>query len=282
MAIAKLVLVDDDAVLRAPLAEVIRLHGFDVTVAANVPEALRHFTAGSYDALLNAVPMPEANEDLIVLSVTRHASPDAIALLLSAFREIEAAAHAVFLKSTNAAGDSVRQPAAMKKNGRVLSIVPPTSRVVESLATILQRSTQSIIDRWFERVQEEESLMAVPLSVGDRCRRLPELLHDLVSRLYDSRSIDYKATASRAATQHGVARRQQGYTAAMMVEESRILQASIFETLQNNLDTIDFNVLMIGVLAIADEIYSQLNQAMTGYMHESMRLPLEEWNLVVH
>ena len=57
----------------------------------------------------------------------------------------------------------------------------------------------------------------------------------------------------------------QGYTAAMMVEESRLLQVCIFQTLQNNLASIDFSVLLIGVMTIADEVDSQLSQAMTSY-----------------
>ena len=41
---------------------------------------------------------------------------------------------------------------------------PSHLRVVESVATILERSTDSTIQDWFERVELDESLMAVPLS----------------------------------------------------------------------------------------------------------------------
>jgi hypothetical protein len=44
----------------------------------------------------------------------------------------------------------------------------------------------------------------------------------------------------------------------MLVEESRMLQVSIFQTLQNNLTSIDFSVLLIGVMTIADEVDSRL------------------------
>jgi uncharacterized protein YejL (UPF0352 family) len=67
-----------------------------------------------------------------------------------------------------------------------------------------------------------------------------------------------------------VTRRKQGYTAAMMVEESRMLQITIFDTLQRNLASIDFSVVLIGVMAIADEIDSQLSQAMKAYIAESV------------
>jgi hypothetical protein len=68
----------------------------------------------------------------------------------------------------------------------------------------------------------------------------------------------------------GVTRRKQGYTAAMLVEESRMLQVSIFQTLQNNLASIDFSVLLIGVMTIADEVDSQLGQAMESYLVQSL------------
>ena len=55
----------------------------------------------------------------------------------------------------------------------------------------------------------------------------------------------------------------------MMVEESRMLQVSIFQTLQNNLDRVNFSSLLVSVMAIADEVDSQLAQAMSSYVIES-------------
>ena len=56
----------------------------------------------------------------------------------------------------------------------------------------------------------------------------------------------------------------------MMVEESRMLQITIFDTLQRNLASIDFSVVLLGVMSIADEIDSQLSQAMKAYIAESV------------
>jgi hypothetical protein len=90
-----------------------------------------------------------------------------------------------------------------------------------------------------------------------------------VNRLGSSKPIGSKEVISEAAAEHGLNRRKQGYSAAMLVEESRMLQVSIFQTLQNNLASIDFSVLLIGVMTIADEIDSQLSQAMARYVAES-------------
>jgi hypothetical protein len=71
---------------------------------------------------------------------------------------------------------------------------------------------------------------------------------------------------SLAARDHGDMRRAQGYTAPMVVEESRILQVSIFRTLQKNLRSVDFSQLLLDVVTIADEVDSQLKQAMISYV----------------
>jgi hypothetical protein len=52
----------------------------------------------------------------------------------------------------------------------------------------------------------------------------------------------------------------------MMVEESRELQVCIFSGLQDNHASLDFSVVLLGVMTIADEIDSQLSQAMAAYV----------------
>jgi hypothetical protein len=52
----------------------------------------------------------------------------------------------------------------------------------------------------------------------------------------------------------------------MIVEESRTLQVSIFNTLQNNIGSVDFSTLLLDVMTIADEVDSQLKQTMVGFM----------------
>jgi len=44
-----------------------------------------------------------------------------------------------------------------------------------------------------------------------------------------------------------------------------MLQVSIFHTLQNNLNVVDFSLLLIDVMAIADEVDSQLKQTIQSF-----------------
>ena len=59
----------------------------------------------------------------------------------------------------------------------------------------------------------------------------------------------------------------QGYTPAMLVHESRILQVTLFGALQSNLSFLDFSLLLPDVMTIADEVDAQLTQTMDSYMN---------------
>jgi len=116
------------------------------------------------------------------------------------------------------------------------------------------------------RVEHTEELTAIALTYQERTGHLPLLLGDLVRRLH--LAPDDKVPISPAAREHGILRRKQGYTVPMLVEESRILQVSIFNTLQNNLPSVDFSTVLLDVMTIADEVDSQLKQSMRGYMEK--------------
>jgi hypothetical protein len=75
-----------------------------------------------------------------------------------------------------------------------------------------------------------------------------------------------KAPISRAAAEHGELRRKQGYTVAMAVEESRLLQVTIFSTLHKNVKNLEFSTLLPNVVTIADEVDAQLKEQMLRFM----------------
>ena len=99
------------------------------------------------------------------------------------------------------------------------------------VATVLERETKNTIADWYALVEAEPELTVIPLSRKDRCMHLPEMFSDLVVRLRNPLPLGTKALISAAAKEHGCLRREQGYTAAMLVAESRILQVTIFQTL---------------------------------------------------
>ena len=96
-----------------------------------------------------------------------------------------------------------------------------------------------------------------------RTGHLPQLLLDGIARLrLDAGS---KTPISAAAGHHADLRRKQGYTVASAIDESRLLQVSIFSMLHRNLKHLEVSTLLPDVARIADEVDAQLKQLMLQF-----------------
>jgi hypothetical protein len=133
----------------------------------------------------------------------------------------------------------------------------------------LRRSTDRIVEDWLVRVKKNKELNHVLLTDQERTKYLPKLIEDLILRLRKPAALDIETDSlcSAAAVAHGQMRKSQGYTAGMLVHDSRILQVTLFATLQKNLSALDFSLLLPDIMTIADEVDSQLTQAMDSYMN---------------
>jgi hypothetical protein len=154
---------------------------------------------------------------------------------------------------------------AMKNSLSVVKAKGQTDPVpVESVADILERELPFLIKDWLSRVEQESDLTSIPLNFEERTGHLPLLLHDVIARL--RLDAGTRAPISTAAAEHGDLRRKQGYTVAMAVEESRLLQVTIFSVLHKDVKRLDFNTLLPDVVTIADEVDAQLKQQMLRFM----------------
>jgi hypothetical protein len=143
-------------------------------------------------------------------------------------------------------------------------------RDVDSVATILERESESTIEEWLARISADENLFAIKLDDKTRSSHLPQLFKELIHRLRYPLPVGTKGQPSKSAHEHGLTRRKQGYSAAMLVEESRMLEVSIFDTLHKNDQRLDASVLLLDVMVIADEADLQLREAMTSFIGEAM------------
>ncbi len=141
---------------------------------------------------------------------------------------------------------------------------------VECVATILRRELEPTIKEW-RRVNLVPELTRIPLSDADRTRHLPKLFDDLICRLRLAK--DSPRPISADAGKHGQARREQGYSAAMLVEEARIFQVATFGTLHLHQSELDQNQLLLDVMVIADEVDAQLAEAVGSLCERNQRSP---------
>jgi DNA-binding response OmpR family regulator len=265
--------VGDNDDVRAVFQEGLKTHGFEVVAAASVNEALRLISTEKFDVLLSDLHLPDAGDGFTVVSAMRHAHPNAVTLVLSGYPALQEAMAAILLEPDEILVKPVGVTAIVETIQKKLS--NPSSRMSmkkERVAAILERDAEATIQDWMSNVERNEELSAVSLSRQERSGHLPLLLADLVRRLRLAPNAELPG--STAAREHGIMRRKQGYTVAMAVEESRILQVSIFGTLQNNLRSVDFSSVLLDVMTIADEVDSQLKQAMLGFMEPPASTPV--------
>jgi hypothetical protein len=147
--------------------------------------------------------------------------------------------------------------AAMTQSGRT------KLRPVVSVASILERELGSILAGWLKRVNLIPDVTKVALSDADRTGYLPQLFRDLISRLRLDRAAE--PPFSTTAAEHGKTRFAQGYSVAMLVEESRIFEVTTFGTLHAHQGQLDQNEVLLDVITIADEADRQLTQSVSSF-----------------
>jgi DNA-binding response OmpR family regulator len=273
MAAPRVLVVEDDDAVRMMLQEGLQRDGFEVVAASNVPDALRHVANERFDILLSDLHMPRAGDGFTVVSAMRHTHPEALTVVLSGFPALDAAMCAILSQADEILAKPVRLGSLKELFRSRLANPSAVKRLKsESVASILERELDTTIQNWLDLVEKDEELTCISLSRAKRTGHLPRLLEDLIFRLRQPKGSD--GSSSRAARDHGEVRRKQGYTASMVVEESRILQVSVFSTLQRNLSTVDFSKVLLDVVIIADEIDLQLKQALLCYVTPRWTLEL--------
>ena len=264
----KVLLVDDDDAVRDMMTATLEHKGFGVVAASNVTEALKLITTETFDVLITDFHMPNPGDGFTVVTAMRHSQPNALTLLVSGYPDVQSAMGAILLE----ADEIIVKPF---EAGRLAELVheklltrKPVVRVEKQrVAAILDRCIASVVADWLARAKGSSELNHLSLSDDERTGHLPKLVRTWwCANKPSATTKDSDAAFSEAAVAHGKLRYQQGYTPAMLVHESRILQVTLFGTLQSNLSLLDFSLLLPDVMTIADEVDAQLTQTMDSYM----------------
>ena len=267
----RVLLVDDDSAVRGMMHEALTRKGFEVVAAESVPKALKYIATESFDVLVTDLHMPAPGDGFTVVSAMRHSQPEALTMLISGYPDVQSAMAAILLE----VDEVLVKPFEIAHltetiHERVLNRKPMPKSEKQRVGVILLRCSDEVVQRWLERAKQSAELNHLSLSDQERTGHLPRLVKDLAARLSrpndTSKDRDSDVVFSATAVTHGELRYTQGYTPAMLVHESRILQVTIFEMLQRNLNYLDFSLLLPDVMTIADEVDAQLTQSMDSYM----------------
>jgi DNA-binding response OmpR family regulator len=271
----RVLLVDDDEAVLEMMQKALESRRFKVTPVASVSEALAYINTDAFDVLVTDQRMPGPADGFTLVSAMRNAQPNVLTVVTSGNPDTQAAMAAIVQQ----ADEILVKPLNVGALGELISKRMATHKGSsrksrETVATILKRESTSIITDWLKRLKEDEVLSTGLVDDSERIGHLPRLLQDLVDRLGASHAPQNQhARISATAAQHGTMRYGQGYSIEMIVDESRLLQVSIFHGLHNNLHRVDLSTLLIDVMTIADEVDSQLRQSIASYLRRVRSLP---------
>ena len=86
---------DDEEGIRETLPVLLRQRGFDVRVAANVPEALSEMRTHDFDVLLSDLNIGKDGDGFAVIRAMRKAHPNCVTILLTGYPAFESALQAI-------------------------------------------------------------------------------------------------------------------------------------------------------------------------------------------
>jgi ActR/RegA family two-component response regulator len=264
---AKVLLVDDDKDEILLTKRSLEKKGCEVVSATTVPAALLQIATQPFDALITDLHMPDPGDGFAVVTAMHHTQPQALTLVVSGYPDVQRAMDAIVLQ----ADEILVKPLDVEQlidllHKKLSGVTAAQKRAKETVATILERDAAITIQRWMLRVEAVGELTALPLAAAERTKHLPEILRNIATRLRALRTLEAIATPSAAAVAHGALRYRQGYTAPLLVQESRVLQVCIFETIQRNLAAVDFSLVLPDIMLIADEVDSQLSQSIDSFL----------------
>lgn len=94
MAKTRILVVDDDELIRTSLSELLRLEGYETETAASVQQASAHLAAETFEVVIADVSMPEV-DGFELLKMIRNRYPETAVIMITGYGTIESAVEAI-------------------------------------------------------------------------------------------------------------------------------------------------------------------------------------------
>jgi response regulator RpfG family c-di-GMP phosphodiesterase len=120
---------------------------------------------------------------------------------------------------------------------------PHRALAFQKLATILRESVEEITVKAVDKMKVDPQLSRLRLADSERATGIAEMIRSVAEGL-ESPVREISDTCMRAAREHGRIRRKQGYSIPDLVEETRVIDDSIYEFVEENLLHVDVSRLI--------------------------------------
>ena len=265
---ARILCVDDDLGILQTLPMVLKVHGYEVTTAGSVPEALKIITSGEqFDVLISDLNMGHIADGFTVVHTMRRVNPKCVNLILTGYPAFESALQALRLQVDDYLTKPSDIPKMMETISRKLSErenVPPP-RPMLRLSAILRDNADTILSRTLLNMKAVPDLAALPLTDEERLDTLEPMIKELADHIDSEMPNESNEAMLRSARLRGEARYRQHYSLKLMVERKRILAQVINDVIYENLLAANLSYLLLDINKLNDAVLLQLEESIESY-----------------
>lgn len=254
----RLLFVDDEPAIRTSLAAVLDKHGFEVTTAATVAEALHKITSQRFDILLSDLNIGNPGDGLTVVSAMRRTQPEAVTVILTGYPAFETALEAI----RQQVDDYIVKPANIPT---LLSTIeskfgtPPQQRQLpppKRVAMLLREHIKRIEDLWLISVEQDPALSQLPFSREQRLDYLGGVLEGVIRA---AQSYSGEDASKRIGSFGKDCNRKdlEGYTARAMLAQVCLLRRVVAQIIQENLLAVNLSYLVPDLARVNESLDEQ-------------------------
>ena len=263
----RLLFVDDEPTIRLTIPLILKKHGFAVTAAATVKEAISAINSTDFEVLLADLNIGEPGDGFTVVSAMRRLQPTAVCLILTGYPAFETALRAI----RDQVDGYLVKPANIEElvneiNDQLVKRTPRRPIPVKRVGKIIDENLNSILDDWLQSTKKDKQLGALDVSDEGRLDHFPELLREIVER--SETSADIADDTIEAARKHGQLRRAQKYSMPLMVREARIMQECIATCVQTHLLSLELSCVIPDLVTVSDVVQSLLEVSIRAYLKD--------------
>ncbi|HUK43614.1 MAG TPA: response regulator [Candidatus Bathyarchaeia archaeon] len=267
----RILLVDDESTILLTLSTILRQEGYTVSTAATVAEALREIGSHTFDALIADLNIGEPGDGFTVVSAMRRTQPECINLILTGYPAFESALQAI----RNQVDDYLVKPADVRALVKSLEAKLSNPRqagsmTMQSLAEFLRENAEEISRLALAGMKADSRLGAIPLDDKQRLDHLPDLLSAIVEQLRSRSPLQAARSLLEKGARHGATRRKQRYTEDMLVDDIRVVDMSIYDTVQSGLLKLDLSGLIPDLRNVNVTLSTYLQESIRAFQNESV------------
>jgi ActR/RegA family two-component response regulator len=266
----RILLVDDEPGIRETLHKILAMHGFDVTSASTVAEALSQIARRPYDVLVADLNIGQPGDGFTVVSAMKRTHPDCRTFILTGYPAFESALQAI----RSQVDDYLVKPASIPELIGVIEQnlrAPGTSHrpmASKRVYEIIREKIPAVVERMLAAMKAQPELASLGHSDQDHISPFAPLLQELAWMLENPES---SAGMMQAAAWRGYVQRLQGYSIPLVITSFRLLEDLLYDLVNENLLLLEISEVIPDIRRLNSALAVQLEASIKAYLETHER-----------